>query len=155
MYKKEKIWIIVLSLVCIILISMLYSPTTKAPKTSTKIMLKNIYQAILILEKENHLSIGEQLRQVHNGNSLQEKFIILLSNNSEKLCLNPKIIEKQYLYDGYGNHYNLDYKNDFLLKRGNVEAVNMNFDVIIWSSGKNGINEYGFRDDIYLDSENR
>ncbi|MEI7729387.1 MAG: hypothetical protein WCO56_07430 [Verrucomicrobiota bacterium] len=129
-------------------------PTTVAPKAQTQNRLKNIYHALRILESENHTNIGRLLQNSTETN-LQKGLLVLLSNNSQTLGFDPKIIDKKILSDGYGRRFNVEFKTNLLSKFGPTALTEAGFDVVVWSNGSNGVNENGFGDDVYLTKENR
>lgn len=128
-------------------------PVTPAPKALTKNKLKNVYQAFRVLEAEDRGSIGEQLGRIPEQRNLHGKLLLLFSNNSQRLEIDSNVIAKGFLYDGYGNRFNVEFKTNLLLKVGATAITETDFDVVVWSSGANRRNEDGSGDDIYLRRE--
>lgn len=139
---------IVISLLCTAVSC--FPPRTPAPRAKTSAKLKNIYAAMGVLEAENHLSIAEQLRRVSQGTTVPEKWMFLLGENANKLGMEPKQVREELYRDGYGNLFNVDFKTNIALTNASRALLETRFDVVVWSSGRNQINEYGRGDDVFL-----
>jgi len=128
-------------------------PVTPAPKAATINKLNRVYHTIRVLESENHLSIGEQLRRITNAITLQDKWTRLVVESMAKDGIDETIARETLCQDGYGNLFNIDFKTSLIAKGAPNKLTGVEFDVIIWSSGENGINEDGQGDDIFLPAE--
>ena len=125
-------------------------PVTPAPKVQTTLRLKHVYYAMRVLEAENRLPIGEQLRQVSEGTTLEEKWAFLLIDSVGSPEMKPKYIKEQLCRDGYGNLFNVNFKANLTAGGASSVLKQTSFDVVVWSSGRNGINEFGNGDDVVL-----
>jgi hypothetical protein len=145
---KKLIYGLVVGILCVMAFWIIYPPSTKAPKKSTELRLKNIEKAIRLLEKENHATIGEQLRYFTGGDTVQKKWELLLVDDAGRLEMSPRDIRNFLCRDAWGNSFNVELKSNltngvsFKMTGGSIS------DIVIWSSGPDGINQFGGGDDI-------
>lgn len=124
------------------------SPETPAPKAATVSRLKHVYSVIQALEEANHATIGEQLRGISGDAPLQRKWELLLLDDAGRLEMEAKDIREFLCRDGYGNLFNVDFRTN-VVAHGAVPALTKTaYDVVVWSSGRNGTNEFGNGDDV-------
>jgi hypothetical protein len=128
------------------------SPSVKAPRKSTEIRLKNVERAIRLLEEANHATIAEQLRGISGGTTLQDKWELLLVDDAGKLEMESNNIREVLCRDAWGNRFNLDFKTNLVASGASAALLNSTFDLIVWSSGPNGSNEFGNGDDVVFPS---
>ena len=123
------------------------SPETPAPKAVTVSRLKNVQRAIQVLEEANRATIGQQLRGV-SGDTLQRKWELLLLDDAGRLQMEDKDIREFLCRDGYGNLFNVDFTTNVVAHGASPGLTNTACDVVVWSSGRNGTNEFGNGDDV-------
>jgi hypothetical protein len=124
------------------------SPETPAPKAATVSRLKNVCSTIQVLEEANHTTIGQQLRGIAGDATLQRKWELLLLDDAGRLQMEEKDIREFLCRDGYGNLFNVDFTTNVVAHAGSASLTNTPFDVVVWSSGRNGTNEFGNGDDV-------
>jgi len=112
------------------------------------VRLKYVEYAIRTLEKENQATIADQLREISGGENLQEKWEILLIGNALKLETDANDIRRSLCLDYWGNRFNVDFKSNLTASTVTTALARSPFDVVIWSSGENGTNEFGKGDDV-------
>ena len=127
-------------------------PTTPARKVLTRYRLKNAYYTMQVLEKDNRQSIVEQLQNVTNKSTLQDKWVELMVRTAVQSGIQPKTALEQLCHDGYGNLFNVDFRANLVTHMASPSLTNLTFPVVVWSSGPNGSNELGFGDDIVAPS---
>ena len=129
-----------------------YEPMSRRGETGARLL--QVKFAMRMLEEAHGMSIGEQLRCISGGANLQEKWELLVSNNASLLGRDPSRICEWLCYDGWGNRFNVEFKTNLLSRKVSQELRqalrNSGFDVMIWSSGPNGTNDFGYKDDIVL-----
>ena len=118
----------------------------RAPKLGTITILKSVQRAIQVLEEINHSNIAQQFLAVSAGRSPQEKWELLLRNNA--LSLGISDIEF-FCRDAWKRRFNVDVKTN-LPAHADPGLVNSTFGLVVWSSGANGVNEFGGGDDVVL-----
>ena len=142
-------------LVAILAILFWPSPVTRAPKTHTQSNLKIVYYTMAVLEDESHKTMAELLGEISTGALAREKWKTLVARTEVKEGIESGMYEKSLCYDGYGRLLNVEYKTNLTALRMALSLTNSEFDVVIWSSGYNGTNEYGNGDDIVLPPDAR
>jgi hypothetical protein len=125
-------------------------PVTPAPKAQTVSRLKNVFHAMRLLESENRSSIGDQVRRSSGGATLQGEWENLLIGNAGILGLQPEDIRDQLCRDGYGNLFNVDWRTNVAAAGGSSTLTQTDFDIVVWSSGRDGTNDWGHGDDVTL-----
>ena len=126
--------------------------TPIARKASTMSHLKEVYYAMRILEADKSLNIDVQVDKADSrAITLQEKWAQLLLREAATLNASPEVIYSVLCRDAYGNLFNVEFKTN-LISMSDVSSAlrHIRFNLIVWSSGPNGINEYGKGDDVVL-----
>jgi hypothetical protein len=124
------------------------SPSAKAPKKNTEIRLKYVERAIRLLEEANHTTIGDQLRGISGGTTLQDKWELLLVDHAGRLKMESKDIRDVLCRDTWGNRFNVESKTNLITHGASRALLNASFDLVVFSSGPNGSNEFGNGDDV-------
>ena len=125
-------------------------PVTPAPKAQTVSDLTNVFHAMRVLESENRSSVGDQVRRISEGATLQRQWENLLVANAEILGVQPEDIRDQLCLDGYGNLFNVDWRTNVAATGGSSTLTRTDFDIVVWSSGRDGTNDSGHGDDVVL-----
>jgi hypothetical protein len=141
-------WKITIFLGLAIFLTSCAPPYTPAPKAGTIARLKNVHRAIQVLEEANRATIGEQLRGIPGDATLQRKWELLLLDDAGTLEMEAKDIREFLCCDGYGNLFNVDFTTNVVAHRASPGLTNTACDVVVWSSGRNGTNEFGNGDDV-------
>ena len=127
-------------------------PVHPNPQLATVSRLRMVYQTIRVFEEKSEFTIGEQLRQVPGSTSLQQSWERLIS----KRLISPSKGEiLSYCRDAYGPSssgtlFNMEFTTNVISRGANPALTNTGHDVVVWSSGANGINEYGKGDDVVV-----
>ncbi|MCO5053107.1 MAG: hypothetical protein M9920_12480 [Verrucomicrobiae bacterium] len=124
------------------------SPETPAPKAVTISRLKNVQRAIQVLEEANRATIGQQLHGISGDTTLQRKWELLLLEDAGRLQMEEKDIREFLCRDGYGNLLNVDFTTNVVAHGASPGLTSTACDVVVWSSGRNGTNEFGNGDDV-------
>ena len=121
-----------------------------APRRVTVYRLKNGYTAMAIIEEASGKASREQLAGMGELESRQAAWRRLCLDHEESLRMSKEEIVEWLCVDGYGNELNVCLPEEDALPRINEDMADFGFEVVLWSSGKNGINEFGHGDDVYL-----
>lgn len=125
------------------------SSKSTARVAQTKSRLKNAYYSLKVLEKEHGTPIETQLIRA-KGKTLHDQFCFLLVSAGQQDGIAPETISRNLCYDGYGNPFNVEFRTNIGSKSASGIVLRAESELLIWSSGENGINEYGSGDDVAI-----
>jgi hypothetical protein len=103
-----------------------------------------------ILQQDAHVDIANQLRFGSNSASLKQNWRVLVTSNAGRLGMDSNAIVEQLCYDGYGTLLNLDFRTNLATLGITYIYADPDCGAVVWSSGKNGLDESGRGDDIFL-----
>jgi len=115
--------------------------------------LKNVYYTMRLLQTDNQQGIVEQLQAVTNTGTLQDKWVRLMREAVAHSGSSSNAAMEQLCYDGYGRVFNVELRTNLIARGASQSLTNIDFPVVVWSSGLNGVNEFGFGDDVALPNE--
>jgi hypothetical protein len=121
-----------------------------APRAQTVSRLKSVYYTMRLLQTENHQGIVDQLQAVTNMATLQNKWILLMTERAAHSGISSNAAFEQLCQDGYGRLFNVELQVNLTTRDATQSLTNSKLPVVVWSSGLNGVNELGFGDDITL-----
>lgn len=101
-----------------------------------------------LLESDNQNGIVELLQGVTNGPTLQDRWVRLITEAAVHSGIASNTAAKLLCRDGYGNYFNVELRTKLIAEGASPYLTNINFPVIVWSSGLNAVNEWGFGDDV-------
>jgi len=67
--------------------------------------------------------------------------------------IESNVAVKQFCRDGYGNLFNVEMRTRLIVQGASSSLTNINFPVIVWSSGSNAVNDLGFGDDVVIPND--
>ncbi len=107
-----------------------------------------------VLETTDGKGISEELESETNSETVQGKWVDLMLHVARNNGIDRNTAYEQFCHDGYGNLFNVDFQNKSNYASCVGEALtNSNSSIIVWSSGSNTLNEFGFGDDITYSNE--
>lgn len=139
---------VALGAICIV--SSCDAPSSPAPKALTISRLKQVYYLMGVLESEKNTSIDQIIREVDGSASAQLNFAKVVVKHHLRQGDSEEDAREQLCQDGYGNTFNVEFKTNLVGRNASTPLLNTSFDVVVWSSGKNAINEFGNGDDVVL-----
>lgn len=71
-------------------------------------------------------------------------------DDAGRLEMESKDILEVLCRDAWGNRFNIDFKTNLIPRGASAALLNTSFDLVVWSSGRNGTNEFGNGDDVVL-----
>ena len=122
----------------------------RAPNAETQSGLKQVYYTFRTLEQSRHKSIAEVFEEVKPGASLDDKWKSLVLEIATEERFPPKLFEEQMCKDGYGRLWNIERRSVLIGRGASTNLTKCAFEIVFWSSGPNGINEFGRGDDVVL-----
>lgn len=121
-----------------------------APKAQTEARLKNAYHTMQLAEDEGRLPILEQLQRITNQTNLQAKWVQLMIATAAQSGIDSNTALDTICRDGYGRFLNVELRTNLISRKASPNLTNLSSSIVLWSSGMNGLNEWGFGDDICL-----
>jgi hypothetical protein len=124
-----------------------------APKAQTVSRLKNVYYTMRLLQEDSRLGIVEQLQGVTNAVTLQNKWVQWMIEATNQSGIDTNAAREQFCHDGYGRLFNVELRTNLIAQGASRSLTNIDFPVVVWSSGFNALDERGFGDDIFLSED--
>lgn len=127
--------------------------TIKKPQTIREI--KWCYSLIARLESDSHESIKDILKKEKTTGSLNKDISLLLKKNKEVLNRDDdkrwdKNIRYDEIIDAWGHPLRFEWRENLVEKHYGYMKTNINAELVIWSIGNNGIDEFGLGDDVSI-----
>jgi hypothetical protein len=144
---------LLLIILLFLLLSSCREPEKQAPRAVTRGRLAVIYRAIRDIENDRHERIDLQLEKTHGSNDLSGKLLKLLEREIQASNMTASNATKEFKLDGFGNPFNMELRKNLSSKKISTSLSSSNFELLVWSSGPNGINEFGFGDDVVYENE--
>jgi len=151
---------IVISVITALLISVMYffvayigkrmvpfSPSLTATSRNT---MKQTYLILELLSLERKVSIQCLLATYNKCDNLEEAMGLLILDAFEVGNIKlPDFLVKSVIVDAWGRPVNVAWRNTMPAQADSALLSSTKSEIIIWSSGENGINEFGTKDDVY------
>lgn len=127
--------------------NMPFNSPSKELKTQSNIF--NIYTALLIIKNNEKLDLDQLLKNIEEDKSLSQQLGRFIEKSWRKVFLNDlSFFKDDHLIDAWGNPLCVAWRSDISLKASINLLNSVDYNLLIWSSGKNGINEFGYNDDV-------
>jgi len=121
-----------------------------AHKQATVQRLKAVYYRVHQVETNAGGNIADYLKS-YPGESLQKKFQHMIAASARTNEEEEQLVIKMECYDDYGEPFNVDFRTNLSAHGAAPIILSIKEDLIIWSSGPNRTNEFGYGDDIVID----
>ena len=122
------------------------SPVTPAPRALTALRLKQIAYALEVLRKERPEALLFLVPGVNDGKD-DALWQFLMREKANLQPLREEDIRK-LVTDGWGHPFNLTRRADVATKDPSSPLLRFPGDVLIWSSGPDGTNQFGLGNDV-------
>ena len=122
------------------------SPETPAPRVQTVYRLKQIAYTLEVLRKEKTDALSLLVPGANDGKEDRLRQFLM----REKTSLQPMQEDdiSKLVTDGWGHSFNLASRADVAIKDPASPLLRFPGDILVWSSGPDGTNQFGRGDDV-------
>ncbi|MGI6494967.1 MAG: hypothetical protein ACOX5G_02555 [Kiritimatiellia bacterium] len=138
----------VVSLV-LLLVGIFISPLTRSKETETKNIIRQVYALVEYVAFANGLS-SEDLLSAQSETNTPALFLESITRQALSEGLAPPSLKNGTITDRWGRQLNVAWRYS-LAENGDAKRLSQYPSIfVVWSSGNNGINEFGDGDDVSL-----
>lgn len=140
---------------CVLILWLLavFSPSAPAPRSErTKLLIERCYQGQLMIEQKSENGLAGLLGTESKGTELNAKFAATIDGIDGLDLLGATVKTSNSLttlVDGWERPLRVAWRADVLRLNATARVLARTNELLIWSSGKNGIDEFGSGDDIF------
>lgn len=149
--RKRYLLILVGGALCLFLLILIYLPDPPSKSLQTRVLIRNIYQELLRINEEGESDIRQLLHSKGEERCLSRLLCDLIKEPWVKYSQSNLVLFKNNsIIDAWGNSLCVAWRSDITTKATIGLLNSVDCELIIWSSGKNGVNEFGDNDDVYF-----
>ena len=126
------------------------SPRVEAPRAYTQVRLKNCRLVIGLLEREKGVPFFDQLNSSSGKATLHQRWVSLVQHNAKILKIEGTDFQREYGQDAWGRAFNTELGTQIRAEGRNAARLEVGGGLCMWSSGPDGINDYGEKDDVVV-----
>jgi len=143
MSMRNKYILIAFGVLCISLFILFDIPYSYSKSLKTRSSIRNIYYAVLITSNDRKLDLRQLLRITGDNRDMPGLLNEFIKNTWSKYSS-----ADLDLIDAWGNPLCAAWRPDISTNASACLLNCVDYKLLIWSSGKNGINEFGYNDDV-------
>ena len=123
-------------------------PKTKSEAGRCRVVISDVYVKLAVEYEDSGKTIRELVKSQETNDlrtTIGRLIVELAKKNGVEV---PKYFSGSLLHDPWGRPLNIGWKSDLLGKTNAPKLLASDGQILIWSSGRNGVNEFGEGDDI-------
>lgn len=137
--------IIAMALAILLILPMLYIPRTESKHLKCQSMINDMYLRNTYIND----NLRKGLDSLKNSSNLEHDYPQYLVENGKAVDLPPfPYFKKNLLIDPWGNSFCFEWRDKIQKINPGSPLLQVNSELVIWSKGPNGKNEYGAGDDV-------
>ena len=147
--RKRYILIPFIVALCFCLFLLMDTPNTSSKSLQTQGVIRDVYSELLRMDNNEKSDLRKLLQSKGEAGCLSRLLCDLMKNAWVKYSQsNLDLFENNCIIDAWGNPLCMAWRSDIMAK-SSIDLLNsVDYELLIWSSGKNGIDEFGHNDDI-------
>jgi len=148
--RKRYLLILIGGALCFFLLLLINLPDPPSKSFQTRVLIRNIYHELLRINEESESDIRQLLHGKGGKRCISRLLCDLIKEPWIKYSeSNRALFKNNSIIDPWGNPLCVAWRSDITTK-ASIDLLNsVDCELIIWSSGKNGLNEFGDKDDVY------